>query len=118
MPMKVLVLVANPVDQNHLRVAAESRDIRAAVHQIPGHRLAIVHIGSVRTSDLIDLLQDERPDIVHFAGHGSEDGEVVLENDEGIASPVKRADLTKIFKLLGENAPRCVVFNSCYTLAQ
>src|SRR5262249_5421572 len=58
-----------------------------------------------------------RPDIVHFAGHGSSDDAIVLESREGESEPVESEDLAELFRLQGQTV-KLVLLNACYSQAQ
>jgi hypothetical protein len=52
-----------------------------------------------------------KPDIVHFSGHGSSDGALILEDASEASKPVSAAALpAQLDALEGE---RCVVMNAC-----
>ena len=65
-------------------------------------------------TDLQDVLQRFEPHIVHFSGHGSNAGELILQDNAGKSRPVSPTALGKLFKVLKRNS-RCVVLNACYS---
>ncbi len=114
----ILFLAANPTDATRLRLDKESRAIDQAL------RLAefrdsfdLRQHWAVRVADLQGLLLRHRPDIVHFSGHGSQDNEIVLEDQTGRSQPVPARALTQLFSVLKDNV-RCVVLNACYSGVQ
>jgi hypothetical protein len=76
----------------------------------------------VRTGDLQEHLLRYRPTIVHFSGHGSPAGQIVLEDPGGRAKPVAAQALGQLFNALKDDNPaddiRCVVLNACFSAAQ
>jgi hypothetical protein len=54
---------------------------------------------------------------VHFSGHGSKSGKIVLEDNLGNRQPVSARALSRLFSLLKDNI-RCVVLNACYSEQQ
>lgn len=38
---------------------------------------------AVRTSDLLQAINEVNPDIIHFSGHGDDDGTLAFENPDG-----------------------------------
>jgi CHAT domain len=110
--MKVLALQANPHDTEVLRIAKEAREIRRRLAPHSGNELIVV--GAVRTSDLLELLQEYQPDVVHFSGHGNKGGLLVLEDDVGASSPIPSSALAGIFAAVAATV-KCVVLNSCYS---
>jgi hypothetical protein len=61
-------------------------------------------------------LLDHSPQIVHFAGHGEDDG-ILVENDRGRAMQVPADALADLFGLCREHV-ECVVLNACDSEAQ
>ncbi len=122
--IRILFLAANPRDTDALRLGEEVRTIEERLRH--GDRRARydspIQKWAVRTSDLIDYLQDHKPHIVHFSGHGSLAGEIILEDAAGNARPVDPAALARLFGALREddpeNCPRCVVLNACFSAQQ
>lgn len=54
------------------------------------------------------------PHIVHFSGHGSTNGELILTDSLGQASSVSEQALSGLFGALKDNI-RCVVLNACFS---
>ncbi len=115
---RVLFLAANPTDTRRLRLDVEIREItekiRAADHR---DSLELISWWAVRPDDLLQALNQHRPHIVHFSGHGSEVGGILLENKEGIAQSVSKEALRLLFHTLADNI-RLVVLNACFTQVQ
>jgi hypothetical protein len=114
---KILILTANPQDTERLRLDQEVREITAALAR-SRHRdqFQIVQLCAVRPDDLRRSLLDYEPDIVHFSGHGEQEG-ISLENNGGRSQLVSRSALTKLFGAF-KNKIQCVVLNACYSQAQ
>ena len=72
---------------------------------------------AVRVGDLQGLLMRYEPHIVHFSGHGSPEGEIILEDEVGRIQAVSARALTTTFALLKDNI-RCVVLNACFSQIQ
>lgn len=117
-PITILVLTASPSDKALLAVYREARAIderlRASTHR---DCFRIEKAQAVRASDLSALLQRYNPEIVHFSGHGGDEGELLLEDEDGEAKPVTKEAIGELFRVLG-NGVRCVVLNACYSEAQ
>jgi hypothetical protein len=117
-PISILFLTASPSSEALLAVGREARAIderlRASKHR---DCFRIEQARAVRASDLSALLQRYDPAIVHFSGHGSDEGELLLEDDYGDAKPVTREAIGDLFRILGARV-RCVVLNACYSEAQ
>ena len=114
----ILFLGVNPKNTERLRIDEEARAIEDALNQA-GYRDQFVlekHF-AVRITDLQRLLLKYRPQIVHFAGHGSEAGGVVFEDAGGSAAEVPPAAFARLFALL-QPPVACVVLNACFSLEQ
>ena len=109
---KILILTANPDDSDRLRVDAEVRDIQEALKRTG---FEVVQRSAARIKDLSALLE-ERPAIVHFAGHGDTSG-ILLQADDGYTRGVSPSALAGMFEVFRHNV-RCVVLNACFTAAQ
>ena len=82
--IKILFLAANPRDTPELQLRAEADAIAAALREAKysGH-FEFITEHAVRVDQLQGLLQKHRPQVVHFSGHGSGDGEILLEDEAG-----------------------------------
>jgi hypothetical protein len=116
--IKILFLTANPVDTQRIRLDEEIRSIRERI-RAASHRDAIVleQEWAVRVGDLQAHLLRHQPHIVHFSGHGSRNGAIILEDIVGRRMPVSPATLRSLFSTLKDNI-RCVVLNACYSQDQ
>jgi hypothetical protein len=115
---KILFLTANPSDTGWIRLDAEIRAIDQALRMAKFRdEFDIKQHRAVQVADLQDLLLRHEPDIVHFSGHGSDKGEIVLEDNSGNSHYVSTTALAQTFSLLKGNI-RCVVLNACYSEAQ
>jgi len=116
--IKILFLTANPRNSTRLRLDEEAKEIenRIALAQKKDEFL-LIKKGAVRTSDLQLYLNQEKPVIVHFSGHGSEEKRIVLEDNLGNAVEVSTEALERVFQALKDNI-RCVVLNACFSLEQ
>jgi len=116
--VKILFLAANPKDTVRLRLGEEQREIEQKILLAQKKDcLILVNKGAVRVGDLQFYLNQERPTIVHFSGHGSDEGKIILEDNLGNARTIPPAALTRVFKILKDNI-RCVVLNACFSLEQ
>jgi hypothetical protein len=114
----ILFLAANPSDTTRLRLGEEVRGIDQAL-RLAEYRDAfdLQQHWAVRPADLQSLLLRHQPHIVHFSGHGSAAGEIMLEDATGKARSVSQAALSNLFSLLKDNL-RVVVLNACYSQPQ
>lgn len=112
----VMILAANPVDSDPLRLGDELRVIRDSMRGGDGKSYRIEYESAVSSNDLQRCLQEYKPTVVHFSGHGTEHGEIVLQDAGGKAEAVPGHALVDLFKILG--GTEAVVLNACYTEAQ
>ncbi|RZJ94544.1 MAG: CHAT domain-containing protein [Hymenobacter sp.] len=114
---KILFLAASPSDENQLRVAAESRKIDGALQASKFRDSFELYTKHAVTSEtLTKAMLDIRPDIVHFSGHGSEEG-IVLEDELGQSVLFPAVGLKKMFSLFVDNL-KCILLNACYSETQ
>ena len=71
----------------------------------------------MRPDDLLQALNEHKPQIVHFSGHGSETGEIVLMDRNRQVKTVSAEALKMLFTTLKDNI-RVVVLNACYSEKQ
>lgn len=116
--VKILFLAANPVDAPHLGLDEEIRAIQHSLREAE-HRdqFTVVQEWAVRRNDLTGALLRHRPHVVHFSGHGTQSGELVLKDDAGRSRPVSILFLSQLFSTLRDNI-RLVVLNACYSERQ
>lgn len=118
MKAKILVLVANPLDTHQLSLDEEVRAIDIALRQAAFRDYyELVPQLAVRIDDLQELLLRHHPQIVHFSGHGSNDGELILHDVNGGSKPVSGEALSTLFALFKDEIC-CVVLNACYSAQQ
>ncbi len=111
---KILILAAIPQPYN-LRLDKEMREIRAAIERATRRDLFEIDARTaVRPQDIRRAIAEVHPQIVHFCGHGMEDGSLVLEDDAGNYKPVSPEGLAGLFQLHAEYV-NCVLLNACYS---
>jgi tetratricopeptide (TPR) repeat protein len=117
--VKILFLAANPVDVvARLRIEQELREVREKIKAgTHGDQLELFAELAVRAGDLQAALLKYKPDIVHFSGHCSQAGGIVLEDENGFSKTVSRKALSDLFSILKGNI-RVVVLNACYAKDQ
>jgi esterase/lipase superfamily enzyme len=114
----ILILAANPINTERLRLDEEIRTIKERLNEgQPGQRYRVESEWAVRDTDLSKYLLQYNPSIVHFSGHGSPTGEIILEDETGNARVVSARALADLFGIL-KGSTECVVLNACYSLEQ
>ena len=113
----ILILAANPIDTERLRLDREVKLIEDELRQGEQRsQYQVVTKWATSRGELSRLLLEYRPAIVHFSGHGSPRGEIVLEDANGRAEAVPARALAALFKEL--NGTETIVLNACYSLEQ
>jgi hypothetical protein len=115
---KVLFFAANPTGTKPLALDEESREIKAKIRAADYRdALELITEWAVRPDDLLQFLNQHKPHVVHFSGHGSADAEIILQDDGRQPEPVSQETLEALFKAL-KGQIRVVFLNACFTLPQ
>lgn len=117
MPLRILVMIADPSDLARLDVEREWQRLQASLADLIGRGL--VKLMRLEQASLLALqrsLRRETYHIFHFIGHGDFDartdqGYLVLETDEGRGQLVSGQDLG--FMLHDHGSLRLAVLNAC-----
>jgi TPR repeat protein len=72
---------------------------------------------AARSDDLLQALRDERPQIVHFSGHGSSDGLVLVSRNGTRAIDVGTGPLGRLFGMFPGDI-RVVLLSACFSRPQ
>jgi hypothetical protein len=113
--LRVLFLGALPSDCSTMRVDMELQHIqdqlRRGTLRVPAEVVSRFGAGA---DNLIEAVLSCSPSLLHYAGHGTPDGALVLE---GPAQDSELLDAQVAGKLLRAIEPkiRCVVLNACYS---
>ena len=115
--IKALFLAANPQKTVRLALDEEIRSVEQ-VMRASQYRdtIELKSAHAVRSTDLLQLLNEHRPDIVHFSGHGNSNG-ITLAGEDGEAKLVPTRALLALFTTLKGNI-RLIVLNACYSREQ
>ena len=98
-----------------LRLDTEIREIEEAIRRATKRDLFDIRTRTaVRPQDIRRAIAQEKPQIVHFCGHGNEDGSLVVEDEGGLNKSVSPEGLASLFQLY-MNYVNCVVLNACYS---
>ncbi|HTI15079.1 MAG TPA: hypothetical protein VL461_10995 [Dictyobacter sp.] len=108
--IKALFLAANPSITSKLGLDEEIRSITEKVHSAEHrHSLELISAWAIRPDDLLQSLNTYKPQIVHFSGHGSPAGEIVLVNGDRLPKPVSAQALKFLFTTLLISAQKAKV---------
>lgn len=114
----ILFLAASPDGMTRLALDKECREIREKLRSSDFPKaLKLRTEWAVRPDDLLQYLNEYRPQAVHFSGHGSRSEELILHDESDLARPVSLPALRALFTTLKDNI-RLVVLNACYSRSQ
>lgn len=116
--VRSLFFAANPLETGRLSLDIEIREITSKIRSSEYRdSIELVSIWAVRPDDLLQSLNTYRPRIVHFSGHGSPSGEIILVDRQGTAKPVSAEALKALFTTLKDNI-QLVILNACFSKIQ
>lgn len=122
LPEKIMVaFFASDPDrrqQYKLSLDEEARMIGKKIRESE-HRDAVIIESrwAVRPMDIIQSINELRPSIVHFSGHGSDKGELILQDDSGNPKAVSIEAIASVISTVSE-CVKLVFFNTCFSDGQ
>lgn len=105
----ILFLTADPEDAPQLDHTPEL----LSIHEGAGERYTIVHEEHVQFADVYKHLVKYRPSIVHFSGHGSDEGDFLFEDKDRDEDPGHARSLVNILGTC--KSLELIVFSACST---
>lgn len=116
--IKLLFLAANPIETERLLLDQEGRMISQHLRACRlGHQIQLISRWAVQPDDILFAMNEDRPDIIHFSGHGSESGELRFVDSGGSSAPLDVATLRRVFGVFRDMV-RLVVLNACFSSKQ
>lgn len=116
--IKILFFAANPKGMTPLQLDEEIRTITQKIRASKYRdTLNLCSMWAVRSDDLLQYLNEHKPQVVHFSGHGSRSGEICLVDANGNPKSVSANAIRALFTTLKDNI-RLVVLNACYSKIQ
>jgi CHAT domain-containing protein len=116
--IKILFVSANPAGTPLLMLDEEAREIEAKIRAAEYRdSLELITKLAVRPDDLLQALNQHKPHVVHFSGHGSPTEEIILLDKLGKPKPVSKEALVSLFRALKDNI-RVVLLNACFARPQ
>lgn len=114
----VLFLAANPANTVQLRLDEEARSIQEKI-RLSEYRDSVRFESrwATRSGDILQAINETNPTIVHFSGHGTQNGELVLLNPDGSAKTVSKEAMSMAMATASDSI-RLVVFNACFSEIQ
>jgi hypothetical protein len=126
--VKVLFLAADPASMDPRKPLRKQKprlgideEIRAITAMLRGseHRdsVKLVPRLAARADDFLQALNELGPQVVHFSGHGSQAGCLIVVGRDGTPQPVTADALRGLFRTMGGGI-RVVFLNACYSRIQ
>lgn len=119
-PPKITVVVvsANPLDTDPLRLDEEVREITKKI-RLSEYRdsVELVSRWAARPLDLLQILNEDKPTVIHFSGHGADTGELVFQSEDGESKFVSTDAIGAAISTTADDI-RLVVLNTCHSAVQ
>ncbi len=110
---KVVFCVANPPDSARLAVDEEIRAIRAMIRATDYRdSIVLIEAWAARPDDLLQSLNEHRPRVVHFSGHGGGSRGLVFAAEDGSNRWVTGDALEQLLRAF-RGSVQLVVLNAC-----
>lgn len=114
----VLFFACNPQDQGHLRLDQEARAIGQMVRMSDFRDvLQFQTKWAVQPLDLLQAVNEFKPRIVHFSGHGGSDGYLAFEDEAGNTKLVGPDALAQSLQSASDEI-QLVFLNACHSVKQ
>ncbi len=114
MAKRILILSANSYRQKQLRLDTDIRNIDERLKLAIERRQITLKVQlATRFSDFQTQLLEYNPHIVHFMGHGEEEG-ILLADSFGFAEPVPTGILARLFQQMAQQV-ECVILGACFS---
>jgi hypothetical protein len=116
--LTVLFLASNPIDQQPLRLDEEARSIHEMVRKSE-HR-DVVRLESrwaVQPLDVLQAINECKPGVVHFSGHGSTEDEILFQDSAGRTKLISKEAIVQTM-MAASGDIQLVFFNTCFSHSQ
>ncbi|MEG1146646.1 MAG: CHAT domain-containing protein [Bacilli bacterium] len=111
--ISILFIGANPT--LNLDLEKEAREIRESIiKSLNRDSINFETRWATRTTDLFQYINEVSPTIIHFSGHGTENGELIFQDNNDNPKYVSREAITEMIYASTDDV-RLVVFNNCYS---
>ena len=121
LPEKIVVafFATDPATASNRRLLLdeEVREIQQKI-RLSDHRDAVKLESrwALRPGDILQYMNELKPTVVHFSGHGTNQDELVLQDRNGDAALISLASIVGAFELF--DSVRLVFFNTCHSYNQ
>lgn len=122
-PKVILFLAANPKNTSQLGLDDEVREIEIGLQRSRYRdQFELKQRWAVSPREMQRSIEDLKPHIVHFSGHGVGEDGLALENEAGDVQLVQAEALAQLFRLFvapfTDPPVQCVLMNACYSEVQ
>lgn len=116
--INILFITSSPKDQTLLGPDEEVREIEDKIRK-SDYRDSISFFTrwAARPLDLLQAINEIKPTIIHFSGHGSESAELVFQDDSGDTKLVSKEGIVQSISTATEDV-KMTFFSSCFTHSQ
>lgn len=116
--IKILFIASNPLDTSRLRLEKEMREIDIELSRAKYRdNFELRKYMDARLDDLLNILLEDTPNFIHFAGHGTDEGIAFMDDKTEKSHILHNESLASLLKLFS-NDIACVFLNSCYSKSQ
>lgn len=116
--IKVLFLTANPEETSRLKLDKEIRLVKNGFKSATQReRFEFISEPAVTIADITMAITSNKPQIIHFSGHGSGKDGLIIEGNQGEMEYFTTDSLSRLFNMF-KNKIECVVLNACSTEEQ
>ncbi len=120
LPPKITVLFCG-TDPKGNKPLALDEEVRLITAQVRASKLRdsidLKSVWALRSLDLFQAMNEHKPHIVHFSGHGSSANQIVFLDDKGNAKLIEKAVIVQMLASTASNL-QLVVFNTCFSRNQ
>lgn len=116
---KILMLTANPAGTSELDLEKEWGVMARQLTTVENIKIEVAH--SINAEQLMSKTLDKKPNILHFSGHGLEDGIMLQDEQHRGATVVKAEQLDQLFSyfcVIEELPIYTVILNACHSEEQ
>ena len=114
-PMVILLVLADPLDSGRLRLLSEQQRLKDSLSQsLHRDSFEIQALAETRLDNFGPTLARTKPTIIHFSGHGSQNG-IYFNNSTGQAIMIEPSRLSQMLSLADQDNLQGVVMNACFT---
>ncbi len=105
-------------EQQKLDLDKEAREIREAIiKSINRDSIDFQTRWATRVSDIFQAINETNPTIIHFSGHGTEEGELVFQDNYDKPKCVSNESIAEMINASSDDI-RMIVFNNCFSSTQ